>query len=383
MDNGQPVPVEEGQGKGEAIKQHFARAAAGETSIYKDDDDDADISFDPEIIEEQEELEKKDKELQKEHKKEAAKAKREQKKWNKMSEEEKEAERTEHYEAEQKREKQAKKEMPQKTLPEAKRELEEIGIFGIRKPTKEGYGKERWEEYNALSPRIKRQFFDSSDSDYSLKWDEAEAILQKHKGDTADIFEYLREIDIKTPQSRTNERTRKYLKGQQAEDRDIEWLRIVQDHNDNHDEKGRFARKAVSITEDEIKNIFGDYKDIEELREKAYKYYRDNLQGKPVDIGKYKNIRISRRSAERYKSYGADERKLLIVPKLREILETSKYKDSEDLYKKRKDNIVKFHYFTNKVILKEKPYEVYITIGEDNKGNLFYDLDENKKDLKE
>lgn len=218
---GQPVPVEEGQGKGEAIKQHFARAAAGETHMYNDnddDDDDLDFSFNPEVIEEQEELEKRDKELAKEHKKEAAKAKREQKKWNKMSEEEKEAERTEHYEAEQKREKQAKKEMPQKTLPEAKRELEEIGIFGIRKPTKEGYGKERWEEYNALSPRIKRQFFDSSDSDYSLKWDEAEAILQKHKGDTADIFEYLREIDLKTPKSRTNERTRNYLKGTKETD---------------------------------------------------------------------------------------------------------------------------------------------------------------------
>ena len=217
---GQPVPVEEGQNKGEAIKQHFARAAAGETHMYNDNDDDEDLdfSFNPEVIEEQEELEKRDKELQKEHKKEAAKAKREQKKWNKMSEEEKEAERNEWYEAETKREKQAKKEMPQKTLPEAKKELEDIGISGIRKPTETGYGKERWKEYEALSPRIKRAFFDKSDSDYSLKWDEAEAILQKHKGDTADIFEYLRQIDIKTPHSRTNERTRNYLKGKKEED---------------------------------------------------------------------------------------------------------------------------------------------------------------------
>lgn len=253
---GQPVPVEEGQGKGEAIKQHFARAAAGETHMYNDnnDDDDFDFSFNPEVIEEQEELEKKNKELEKEHKKEAAKAKREQKKWEKMSEEEKEAERTEHYEAEQKREKQAKKEMPQKTLPEAKRELEEIGISGIRKPTKEGYGKERWEEYNALSPRIKRQFFDSSDSDYSLKWDEAEAILRKHKGDTADIFEYLREIDIKTPQSRTNERTRNYLKGT-TEDKNIEW----KEEEHNRDEKGRFAKKNSTSNKEEKKYFYIDY----------------------------------------------------------------------------------------------------------------------------
>lgn len=247
---GQPVPVEEGQGKGEAIKQHFARAAAGETHMYNDndDDDDFDFSFNPEIIEEQEELEKKDKELQKEHKKEAAKAKREQKKWEKKSEEEKEAERNEWYEAEQKRQKQAKKEMPQKTLPEAKRELEEIGISGIRKPTKEGYGKERWEEYNALSPRIKRQFFDSSDSDYSLKWDEAEAILQKHKGDTADIFEYLREIDIKTPQSRTNERTRNYLKGTSEDNASFEKL-----HPRKAD--GTFAKKGTNEIKTDKTNI--------------------------------------------------------------------------------------------------------------------------------
>lgn len=271
---GQPVPVEEGQGKGEAIKQHFARAAAGETSIYKDDDDDFDDSFNPEVIEEQEELEKKDKELEKEHKKEAAKAKREQKKWEKKSEEEKEAERTEHYEAEQKRQKQAKKEMPQKTLPEAKRELEEIGISGIRKPTKEGYGKERWEEYNALSPRIKRQFFDSSDSDYSLKWDEAEAILQKHKGDTADIFEYLREIDLKTPQSRTNERTRNYLKGT-TED---EW----DESKVNRTKEGKFAPKGTTKEEKKEQRIQETLAAFEQIKKSVPKEIADKME--QVDI---------------------------------------------------------------------------------------------------
>lgn len=92
--------------------------------------------------------------------------------------------------------------------------------------------------------------------------------------------------------------------------------------------------KTIIITKELIRQYFGKYKDINELREKAYQYYRKNIQGKPVDIGKYKNIRIARKSAERYKHYGADERKLLIVPKLREILETSKYKDSESYIKK-------------------------------------------------
>lgn len=208
---GQPVPVEEGQGKGEAIKQHFARAAAGETNIYNDndDDDDFDDSFNPEVIEEQEELEKKDKELQKEQKKEASKAKREQKKWENMSEEEREQEREQFNEAEEEQSKERNKEKQTHTLVHEKQILEDIGISRIKKPTPED---KIYKEYNDLSPRIKRYFF--TDNKNALKWDEAQQILQEHKGnDTEDIFEYLRVVDLKTPQSRTNERTRNYLKG--------------------------------------------------------------------------------------------------------------------------------------------------------------------------
>lgn len=218
---GQPVPVEEGQNKGEAIKQHFARAAAGETHMYNDNDDDEDLdfSFNPEVIEEQEELEKRDKELQKEHKKDAAKSKREQKKWEKMSEEEKEKEREQFNEAEEEQSKERNKEKQNHTLVHEKQILEDMGISRIKKPTPED---KIYKEYNDLSPRIKRYFF--TDNKNALKWDEAQQILQEHKGnDTEDIFEYLRVIDLKTPQSRTNERTRNYLKGQQAEDSKNHW----------------------------------------------------------------------------------------------------------------------------------------------------------------
>ena len=140
-----------------------------------------------------------------------------------------------------------------------------------------------------------------------------------------------------------------------------------------------FYEKEIIITEEEIKQYFDSYKNIEDLREKSYCYYKKNIQGQAIDIGSYKNIRISRKSAERYKHYGADERKLLIVIKLLEILKTAKYCRASDKYKDRSDNIVKFYYFTNKIKLKNEEYFVYITIGEDNRGNLFYDLDEKKE----
>lgn len=144
------------------------------------------------------------------------------------------------------------------------------------------------------------------------------------------------------------------------------------------EELENYGNTQIIITEEEIKKYFGNYKNIKELRKKAIKYFADNFQGKTFDIGKFKNIRISKTARNKYESFSADKRKLLIVPKLLFILKNSKYKDSKYSYKNRRDNIFKFHYFTNEVIIKNDKYRIYITIGEDRIGKLFYDLDKNK-----
>ena len=145
------------------------------------------------------------------------------------------------------------------------------------------------------------------------------------------------------------------------------------------EEQEIYSDKQIVITEEEIKQYFGKYKDIKELREKAIKYFVDNIQGKTFDIGKFKNIRINRRSVEKYKKFSADERKLLIVIKLLDILKRSKYKFSLPNYKERKDKLTQFHYFINEITIKNIVYKVFITIGEDESGNLFWNLEENKK----
>jgi len=150
-----------------------------------------------------------------------------------------------------------------------------------------------------------------------------------------------------------------------------------------NEELAVYNDKQIIITEEEIKHYFWNYKSIEELREKAIKYFAKNIQGKNFDIGKFKNIRISAKSRKKYKSFSADKRKLIVVPKLLEILKTAKYKNSSEKYKDREDNITIFHYFTNKVYIIKEKYNVYITIGEDENGNLFYDLDENKETFEE
>ncbi|WP_413853866.1 hypothetical protein [Candidatus Ruminimicrobium bovinum] len=66
------------------------------------------------------------------------------------------------------------------------------------------------------------------------------------------------------------------------------------------EEQEIYNDKQIIITEEEIKKFFGEYKDIKELREKAIKYFAENIQGKTFDIGKFKSIRISRNARDRY-----------------------------------------------------------------------------------
>ena len=83
-----------------------------------------------------------------------------------------------------------------KTIKQEAKILGDMGIGAIRRPTKDSYGKERFGEYQDLSPRIKRAFF--TDSPTAMTWDEAEDLLKQNKGNTADIFEYLTDIDKQT-----------------------------------------------------------------------------------------------------------------------------------------------------------------------------------------
>lgn len=43
------------------------------------------------------------------------------------------------------------------------------------------------------------------------------------------------------------------------------------------EEQEIYSNKQIIIAEEEIKQFFGEYKDIKELREKAIKYFADNI----------------------------------------------------------------------------------------------------------
>ena len=51
---------------------------------------------------------------------------------------------------------------------------------------------------------------------------------------------------------------------------------------------------VITITEEEVKQYFGDYKNIKELRDISIRYFAKNIQGRTIDIGEYKNIRTDK-----------------------------------------------------------------------------------------
>lgn len=131
----------------------------------------------------------------------------------------------------------------------------------------------------------------------------------------------------------------------------------------------------IEIKGDELGNIAN----VSELRKVAKEFYRSNLQGKKVVNPNVGEILFTLKGAKKALVTSADTRKVRLFPKLREIVETADFIRSEDVRSIRKDDIVKFHYLSNKVLLDGKPFDVFVTIGEDARGKLFYNINEDIK----
>lgn len=74
-------------------------------------------------------------------------------------------------------------------------------------------------------------------------------------------------------------------------------------------------------------------------------------------------------------------RKWQLVPRLKEIVESAEYIRRNTLTKKRKDDIVAFHWLEADVQLNGKSLRVGLHIAEDSKGNKFYNLNHDLEDF--
>ena len=70
-----------------------------------------------------------------------------------------------------------------------------------------------------------------------------------------------------------------------------------------------------------------------------------------------------------------------MIPAIPDIIKNGEYHGREDLYKERKDDVVAFHFFTGDVHLDGKRVEAGVTVAEDSRGNLLYNLNHDTEAL--
>ena len=119
----------------------------------------------------------------------------------------------------------------------------------------------------------------------------------------------------------------------------------------------------------------GDFgEDRKSLRAAAVSWYKDNLQGtyaEREDIGK---IRFSGKGRKEFIYYGAEPDKLRMVVALKDLIENGDYVRKKELNKPRADGIVAFHIVDGDLTVSGNLFRARVYIGEDAKGNLFYQL---------
>lgn len=108
--------------------------------------------------------------------------------------------------------------------------------------------------------------------------------------------------------------------------------------------------------------------------ETARNYFKTKMQGKTITRQGVGDVRFSGKGWNKFKrGITTDIKKAKLLPAAPVIIQHGKHSISE-LFKNRKDNITRFHFFDGKVELEEEIILVGVTVGEDEFGHLFYNL---------
>ena len=119
--------------------------------------------------------------------------------------------------------------------------------------------------------------------------------------------------------------------------------------------------------------------DPKQIRKDAKKYLLDKVRKQDITHPKLGKIRVSRKGIDEFINTSGNIDKLALVPHLKELIETSRVGEKEDLTHPREDNIVAFYPLYNDAVIDGRIYDVTTKIGVDREGNLFYTvlIDEN------
>lgn len=142
------------------------------------------------------------------------------------------------------------------------------------------------------------------------------------------------------------------------------------------------TRDAARLAEDEHGEVitltgqelgqFGT--DTAALRTTTIDWYQRKLQGTAVQHPSLGEIRFTKKGRDEVERFSADPEKLRLIPALRSLIEKGHHVRTEDPKHTRRDGIVRFHVIHAEAQLAQSALTVELLIGEDARGNLFYDL---------
>lgn len=122
--------------------------------------------------------------------------------------------------------------------------------------------------------------------------------------------------------------------------------------------------------------------DSDNVMEKARTWFKENLQGKTISRPELGNIRFTGKSWGKIKNgVKRDLDKARLMSAIPDIIKNGGYSGRQPLYKERTDGIVAFHYFTAPVKLGDDLVHVGVSVGEDDRGNLFYNINKDPEML--
>ena len=134
------------------------------------------------------------------------------------------------------------------------------------------------------------------------------------------------------------------------------------------------AAPVATLTGTEL----ADTDDLPTLRNAADAYYRRELQSgqRAVSRDGLGAVRFSNKGLGHLLHYSGNPNKLRVIPAIPDVIERGHYHGREALRHARTNGIVAFHRFSGTVQLRqvEHPLSVEVLVGEDDRGNLFYDL---------
>lgn len=110
----------------------------------------------------------------------------------------------------------------------------------------------------------------------------------------------------------------------------------------------------------------------------AHAYYKSVLQGSTIVSQHIGEIRFTGKGWQKLKNgLKVDFERTLLIPAITDVLQKGEYLGQAQSDEIRTDAITAFHYFSAPVMLEQQYFEVGVTIAEDNRGRLFYNMNQN------